>query len=222
MSAADAMPDSEGRLRELEAWQAARLAATYEDLRHDPLCAAAIGFFLSDIYGAQDYSRRDQQLQRAWRILQRTLPAEALGLLRRAVELQQLTAQLDAAMAARIGAGPLSGAAYAAAYRAVGSPEARRRQVDLVLSIAGDLSRLVRHDWMALALRAAHLPAHAAGFGALQDFLERGFAAFRRMQGSERLLNAIRERETRLSEYLLQGGDDPQHFLEELSKHGPP
>jgi len=220
MTAAGAIADSAAALRELQAWQAARLVATSEDLRRDPSCAEAVGFFLSDIYGPQDYSRRDQQLKRAWRILQRTLPVEALGLLGRAVELQQLTAQLDAAMAAQIGTAPLSGASYAAAYRAVGSPESRRRQIDLVLSIAGDLGRLVQHDWMALALRAAHIPAHVAGFGALQDFLERGFAAFRRMQGSQRLLDAIRERETRLSEFFFQGGDDPQRFLEEPRTQG--
>jgi len=57
-----------------------------------------------------------------------------------------------------------------------------KRQVDLVLLIGADLSRLVRNFWIELALRAAHLPAHVAGFGVLQDFLERGFTAFRKLR----------------------------------------
>ncbi len=209
MRPAEAMSASPERLRELRVWQAARLASTYEDLLHDPACADAVRFFLTDLYGPEEHPRRDSDLGRAWGILSRTLPRAALGLLERAVQLQALTAQLDEAMVQQLPAGPVTGESYAAAYRAVGRPEARLRQIDLVLGIAADLDRLVRHAWMALALRAAHVPAHAAGFGALQDFLERGFAAFRRMQDAGRMLSAIRERETRLSAALLEGGAAP-------------
>ena len=58
------------------------------------------------------------------------------------------------------------------------------------------------------ALRAAHVPAHAAGFGVLQDFLERGFAAFRNMSEAAPLLRKIRERETQLMEQLFSGGGE--------------
>jgi len=68
---------------------------------------------------------------------------------------------------------------------------------------------VVRHAWVGFALRAARAPAHAAGFGALQDFLERGFAAFRSMKDAGRMLDAIRERETRLCTALLAGGTTP-------------
>jgi hypothetical protein len=112
-------------------------------------------------------------------------------------------------MAQQLAAGPVTQESYAAAYRAVGRPEARRRQIELVLTIATDLERVVRHAWVGLALRAARVPAHAAGFGALQDFLERGFAAFHRMKDAGRMLSAIRERETRLSAALLEGDQHP-------------
>ena len=206
--AADA-PEGTGRLRELQTWQATRLAKTYDDLLRDPQCADAVRFFLSDVYGPLPASRRDQDLTRAWNVLKRTLPDAALQVLARALELQLLTAQLDQAMAQRIGAAPLAWPAYAAAYRTVGRPDARQRQIDLVVSVGEDLQRVVRHGWIALALRAAHAPAHMAGFGALQDFLERGFAAFHRMKDSRRLLDAIRDRETRLSVALFSGADSP-------------
>ncbi len=41
--------------------------------------------------------------------------------------------------------------------------------------------------------------------GALQGFLEPGFAAFRRMKAAQPLLQAIRDRETRLMDALLRG-----------------
>ena len=209
MRPAEAVGVPSSQLQELRAWQAARLASTYGDLLHDPECVDAVKFFLTDLYGPQEHTRRDQDLARAWSILSRTLPRAALGLLERALELQMVTAQLDEAMAQQLAAGPVTQESYAAAYRAVGRPEARRRQIDLVLSIATDLERVVRHAWVGLALRAARAPAHAAGFGALQDFLERGFAAFRRMKDAARMLNAIRERETRLSAALFQGVATP-------------
>ncbi len=209
MRPAEAVSVACERLRELRAWQAARLASTYGDLLHDPQCVDAVAFFLTDLYGPEQHARRDEDLARAWGILSRTLPRGALGLLERAVELQRLTAELDRAMAERLAAGPVTSESYAAAYREVGRHEARRRQIDLVLTITGDLDRVVRHAWIGLALRAAHMPAHAAGFGALQDFLERGFAAFRKMNGAGRMLEAIRERETRLSAALFAGSPAP-------------
>ena len=57
--------------------------------------------------------------------------------------------------------------------------------------------------------RLARGPAHAAGFGALHDFLERGFVAFDRMRGADEFLDAVRERETRLLERLYAGEQNP-------------
>jgi len=200
-----ALPRSDARLRELRIWQAARLARTYDDLRRDPQSAEAITFFLSDLYGLADHTRRDQDLTRAWETLKRTLPQGALEVLGSALELQVLAAQLDQAMAAQLGPLPLSWPTYAAAYRAVGRPDARRRQIELVVMIGEDLQRLVRHEWLALALRAARAPARLAGFAALQDFLERGFAAFRKLPDARRLLSTIEDRESRLSAALFSG-----------------
>lgn len=198
-------PEFTKRLQELREWQATRLARTYDDFLRDPPSADAVRFFLSDLYGPEEHPRRDQDLERAWSRLKRTLPQAALQALGAALELQLLTTELDRAMVGQLVAGPLTWATYATAYRAVGRPEARRRQIELVLHIGDDLDRIVRHEWMALAVRLARLPAYLAGFGALHDFIERGFAAFRKMRDAPRLVAAIRERETRLSEALLSG-----------------
>jgi len=161
-----------------------------------------VEFFLSDLYGPQDFTRRNRELSRALGALRRALPAAFLTVLASAIKLEVLTAVLDRGMAMRL-AGPLNEVSYALAYRGLGRAVARRRQIELTVSIGEELARLVRLRWTALALRAAHLPAHAAGFGALQRFLEHGFAAFRRIENSQPLLQAIRDRETLLMEALL-------------------
>jgi hypothetical protein len=201
-------------LRELRAWQAARLARTYDDLHKDNRYGAAVGFFLNELYGPQDFTRRDSDFRRAWKYFKRALPDAALQVLQRTLALQVLSEELDQAMAGRLAAGPVTSASYSAAYRSVGRPEARREQIDLLIAIGEDLERLVRHTWITLALRAAHAPANAAGFGALQDFLERGFAAFRRMKSAQRLLAAIRQRETLLMEALFNGNADPSEWVD--------
>jgi hypothetical protein len=200
-----AAPEFAQRLRELRAWQAARLARTYADLRREPRFAAAVDFFLSDLYGTEETTQRDQDLARASRYLKRALPQAALSVLIRAIELDVLSAELDHAMVAALPAGALSDAHYAVTYRAVGNADSRRRQIDLIVDMAAGLDRLVRHVWIGMAVRAAHLPSHAAGFGVLQDFLERGFAAFRNLHGAAPLLQAIHERETRLMQELFAG-----------------
>lgn len=202
-------PALRARLERLRAWQAARLARTHADLRADPRYAAAAEFFLSDVYGSGSAARRDADLARAWRYLKRALPGSALKILERAVMLDVLSEELDVAMAELLPAEALTAASYGALYRRVGRADQRRRQIDLLIEVGTDLDRIVNHAWVGVALRAAHLPAHAAGCGVLQDFLERGFEAFRRMRGAEEFLKAIRRRESEVLEALLSGAQPP-------------
>ena len=197
------------RVRDLHTWQARRLASTYSDMRREPRFGRAIDFFLNDLYGPQDLARRDDELMRAWRYLKRSLPGAALRVLGEAIELELLTQELDEQMVGVLPPGPLTTETYGGAYRAVGRRQSRLRQIDLVVGIGEQLDRLRRHAWIGHALRVAHRPAHAAGFGVLHDFLERGFDAFRRMNGAESFLRTIRDRETRLLNDLLAGREDP-------------
>lgn len=194
------------RLRELRAWQAKRLEQTYAGLR-SPRYVPALEFFLTDLYGPGDSIRRDEDLKRALTPLKHALPARLLEILQRAVELQVLTTELDQEMVARLKPGAITGASYAEAYRLVGRADDRRHQIELIVRIGEDLSRVVRKNWIAVALRAAHLPAQVAGFGVLQSFLERGFGAFQHMGDAKELLMTIRERETALMESLLRGDE---------------
>jgi hypothetical protein len=201
-----ATPEVAIRLKQLRSWQAARLAKTYEDLGQSPRYAAAITFLSNDLYGPEDPTRRDIQVERAWRYFKRVLPRSALDVMESALALDVLTTELDQAMAERLGNARLTAATYAAAYRKIGRARERREQIDLTITVGEALDRVVRRAWVGAALRAAHVPAHAAGLGVLQDFLERGFSAFRGMQGAQELLRAIRERESQLMGSLLRGG----------------
>ena len=202
-------PELARRLQALRAWQSARLARTYEDLRRDPRYGAAATFFLSDLYGPEGSRARDQCVIRAWSRLKHTLPQAVLRVLREALELDVLTAQLDQALAGHLGGSALTDLTYAAAYRAAGQADVRARQIDLIVGIGAALERAVQLPLVGLALQAAHLPAHLAGFGVLQDFLERGHAAFRAMRGATLFLQIIRARETLIMHKLFAGAIEP-------------
>ncbi|MGA2706838.1 MAG: FFLEELY motif protein [Steroidobacteraceae bacterium] len=193
-------------LRELRTWQSARLAKTYEDFHDDPRYSSALEFFVSDLYGPREFADRNRNLARAIRYLKRALPAALMKVLAQALELDVLTRELDNAMVHALTASPVNAATYAAAYRSVGQRASRARQIELIVSIGKDLSGIVSRAWIGRLLHAAHVPAHAAGFGVLQDFLERGHAAFRQMRDPERLLHAIQERETDFMTRMLRRG----------------
>ena len=52
-------------------------------------------------------------------------------------------------------------------------------------------------------------PARAAGLAVLQEFLERGFSAFRKMHGAGEFLATIDRRERALMDAIFAGDDAP-------------
>jgi hypothetical protein len=194
------------RLARLRAWQAQRLRATYADLAAEPRYAAAVSLCLGELYGGTDLAPRDRELARAAGALERMLPARALATLEGALALELLTQDLDARLARRLEAGaPLSAAAYARAYRTSASRPERQAQLAALLSLGHSLDGLVRTPALGLLLRLAHKPAKAAGLGALQEFLERGHAAFRATHGAGEFLATIGSRESQLLDGLYRG-----------------
>jgi hypothetical protein len=211
----DAMQSSQ-RSRQrtaLRAWQSARLARTHADLLGDPRYGAAARFFLSDLYGPADTRERDEQMEHAIPRLAPVLPAGALKSLALAVELDALTEELDHrvvdAMQRGSGTPEIDAQRYAAAYRAAGTREERRTQVELVDGIGRLLDRVSHKPMIQIALELSRGPARLAGLGAVQDFLERGLAAFRGMQGAGDFLETIRQRETSIMERLFAGDSTP-------------
>jgi hypothetical protein len=201
--------DFVARLRDLRVWQSARLARTYQDFREDARYLPAVEFFLSDLYGPQDFTDRNRDLERAWRYLKRALPQILMRVLENAIELEVLTLELDHAMVHALTTGPVTEITYAAAYRRVNNRTSRTRQIDLIVRIGEDLTRIVSRTWIGPLLHAGHIAAHAAGFGVLQNFLERGYSAFRQMGAAERLLKAVRERETHFMLAMFAANETP-------------
>jgi hypothetical protein len=189
-------PDLRERLLELRAWQAERLLRTHADLNSSARYRRAVAFFFGELYGGKDPRSRDRDLQKVQRIMETLLPAEALHALNHAIELEILTQELDAAMVRALPEGPITEQSYRHAYRRAGSRSDRERQVALLYEVGSFLNYVAR------------APAHAAGLGSLQEFLERGLDAFESMHGAQEFLDQLRDRESQALESLYAGNDE--------------
>ena len=206
-----AEPALRDALERLGVWQATRMRRTYEDLAGQPRYADAIAFFLSDLYGSADFAQRDADLARVLPILTRMLPARVIETVAEAMELNVLSHELDRELLSRLprADGIFTVAEYCVAYRSSGDRAARSRQIGLIGEVGAGLDAYVEKPFIRSALAMMRRPARVAGLSVLHDFLERGFLAFRKMQGAAEFLATIDRRERALLATILEGNDAP-------------
>lgn len=208
-AAARRSPADQADRARLRAFLAERLAQTYADLLASPRYGPAAEFFLSDLYGAKDRAERDETVNNVVPILARMLPAGAVHALAIAIRLDALSEELDVAMVQALrkegGLDGLDAARYARAWQRCGRHGEREQQIGLIGEVGQVLDRLTKMTTVGVALRLMRGPAHAAGFGGVQDFLERGFRAFSHMGDAAEFLATVRARETAIAKRLFAG-----------------
>ena len=192
----------------VKAFQHARFQASYADMLASPRYGRAASFFLEDLYGPMDFSQRDTQFARVVPGLVRLFPADLVSTVVSLADLHALSETLDTAMARALpGPEPITGARYGQAWRTVGQPPQREQQIALMLAVGSALDRYTRNPFLRHTLRLMRGPAHAAGMGALQSFLETGFDTFREMRGAAPFLDTVAKRERALAAQMFAGGD---------------
>ncbi len=191
--------------RMLRTWQAARLARTHADLLASAEYADAARFFLTDLYGPDEMESRDAILQRVAPIMSKTLPVSGLDAIADAIELDALSECLDADMVAALGddIAHIDAPSYGRAYRRTDRRGDRARQIDLIEHLGASLEKLVGQRFIGAALATMRKPARLAGLGELQNFLERGYEAVRKMKAVAPFLDTVVSRERAVSEALF-------------------
>ncbi len=191
----------------LKAYQQKRFETTYADLLADPRYRAAARFFLEELYGPHDFTRRDAQFARIVPGLVRLFPREVIDTVAHLAALHALSEELDTEMARHLGARALDRAAYVQAWQRTGRPHERRRQIELMHRVGLDLDVYTRNPLLRHSLRMMRGPARLARLEALQQFLESGFDTFREMRGAQSFLALIVRRETELADRLFAATD---------------
>jgi hypothetical protein len=195
------------RVQAVKAYQHSRFERTYADALASPRYRQAARFFLDDLYGPHDFTQRDQQFARIVPGLVRLFPREIVLTVETLGDLHALSERFDSAMGERLASTEIDAAQYGAAWRSVGQPAERERQIGLMLQVGRALERYTRNPVLRHSLRMMRGPATLAGLGALQGFLERGFDTFREMGGAHEFLDMIATRERALAASLFAGED---------------
>lgn len=185
-----------GRVLALKAYQQARFARTHADLLAHTAFGLAARFFLDDLYGPQDFADRDAQFARIVPALTRLFPAEIVETVEALAKLHALSEQLDTQMARLLPRSAWGAPHYLRAWQTLGRQDDRQQQLAQVLQLGRQLQHYTRNRWLRQTLKLMRSPARAAGLGALQAFLERGFDTFAAMKDVDAFLNQIETRET--------------------------
>lgn len=205
-------PALQKELVRLQKWQSRRLLRSHADLHANPRYRLAVDFFFKELYGVSNVRERDADLIKVQAAMERLLPREGLEALCLAIQLETLSQELDADVTRHLSRAPITVERYAEAYRKAGRRPDRERQIELMCEVGLFLDKVVRKPMVRPLVRLARAPAHAAGFGLLQEFLERGFDAFVGMGGADEFISRIRAKETRAMQRMFAGIHDPFEF----------
>lgn len=190
----------------LKVFQQRRFSHTYGDLLQSHRYGAASRFFLDELYGPSDFTRRDAEFARVVPALVRLFPSDIVNTVATLAELHALSEVLDSAMGMQLTREVISSIDYIGAWQATGCKADRQKQVSLTLDVAGRLDRLTRRVLVRNSLRLMRGPARAAGLAELQRFLEVGFDTFRAMSGAQEFIATVSAREHALASSLFEAG----------------
>lgn len=200
------------RLRNLQDYQAERLQRSHANLLATPGNRAAIGFLLDEVYGGKDLRPVASDIRRAVNRAAALLPERVMATSAAVLEAAILTQELDEALTDTLHDqldAPLLDADYAAAFRTLGQRDQRQRQLDLIGAVGHHVDRYVRARMIQATFRMVRRPVHAAGFGNLYDFLDRGFAAMHGLASAGTLLGELTQAEAAIIARLYAGHPAP-------------
>jgi hypothetical protein len=176
-------------------WQLEYLLPFFSDLYAQDGYEDAIDFVMSDLAGI-GISRRDRDLERAAPAITTMLPLRALTTIAAAAEMNARILEVNIGICRHLLVGndlpdPITEIEYCVACRKASSLDECVELVHLVTGLGRTLESLVSIPMIGITLRAMRLPAHAAGFAALQAFLENGYLTFRQIPDIEHFLGEI-------------------------------
>ncbi len=208
-------PDLAQRVVAVKSYQGRRFERTYADWIANPRAERACRFFLDELYGAKDFSRRDAEFGRVVPTLTRLFPDELSATIESLGALHALSESLDHAMATHTPNTDIEAIQYIEAWQATGQPIRRDQQIALMLKVGRALVMHTRRPMLKRMLKMMRAPAAAAGLATLQSFLEEGFESFASLPDADAFLQSVHDQETGLCRRLfeLQATDAPAALL---------
>lgn len=197
------------RVEAVKRYQQRRFEKTYADLLAHPRYAGASNFFLDELYGPNDFTRRDEQFARVVPAMVHLFPSEVVETVETLAALHALSERFDTMMGHQLESPTVDASAYVRAWQLCDDAPGRETQIVLMERVGSSLDVLTRKPMLRHSVRLMRGPARAAGLGALQAFLEAGFDTFRGMGGAAEFLSLIGQRERDMAAVLF--ATSPEH-----------
>ncbi|MEM7031572.1 MAG: hypothetical protein AAF629_18575 [Chloroflexota bacterium] len=208
------------QMAHLRQWQADRMRTTYADLLEQKQYHDACRFFIDEVQAPLDLTKLTHDLTQMYEMSLKFLPPHLLSPLAKAIELNTLTRQLDQHLLATLidtqdsvtaaETFSITAETYVSAYKFCDNRATRLQQIALIVEVGKGIQRVARIPLVDVTLRLARNPAKQAGWTELQDFLERGLTAFKKMRfGSGRFLRTFEQRERQIVEQIYAGDANP-------------
>ncbi len=194
------------QINSLRKWQSTRLLFSYDALYQQKQYRSAIDFFTDELYGPNDFTKRDEGIKKVLPLMEKVLSKEALETFGLALKLNTLSYQLDFDLVRSLGdITNISSEQYAHAYQNCNNLEQRQLQLELVELLANSLSGIAHRTSIMLVLKLSRKPAKLAGLEELQALLEKGVDAFRKIKEFDSFIKPIIQGEIMIMESLFSG-----------------
>lgn len=197
-----------GRFRALQNWQANRLLNTHQELYRQAQFQPAMDFFKDELYSAEHFHRRNDQIIRALPLMCKTMPDTLLEIVASAAELHSLSLELDALLLhylpTDLNINDLTLPIWVEAYNRCDNQTDRERQLDLIELLGNELKRAVRKPMIRPLLNWAKMPARLAGYQDIHQFVCNGYEAFAYLDNPDDFLIPVLQTERSLSKEWFQ------------------
>ncbi len=209
--------DLRQQIMHLRSWQCRRLMESYDELYQQKKFRLAMEFFIEELYGPNDFTQRDKDIEKVLPLMEKVLSEETLATFETALKLNSLSYQLDLDLVMQLQAieshviDPLDDMAnltteqYAKAYKACDNQPLRQQQLDFIELLAFNLSELARRKSIMFMLKLSRKPAKLAGLSELQRILEVGASAFKKLGEIDDFIQPIISGETDIMQSLFRG-----------------
>lgn len=200
-------------LNEVQTWQRARIKRTHSALFEQPKNQAMASYFLTQLYGGDEFQQLAEQLARILpkaKKLERLAKESALETGSLAIQASILAIELDLHLAQWLVAQdlPVNEENMLAAYRAVDESDARRTQINNLKEVCYRTDKYLNSFVLKKAFALAKGTAYRHNYQPLYDFINAGFVAMKPLDSVSGFIDPFCERELMIIDQVHASDND--------------
>jgi len=197
--------------RALQAFQSARINATYADIKKSAEYAQIGKFFFEKLYAPEDFSFRDTSMKTLHKLLDGKIYTGIISAVSKVIELHDLTDSQDDRMVEQMmamGVGvDMNMDQYQEVYRSLDNYDQRIAQIELSAEVTRTFHRLSKKWIVAVSLNTVRTAAHLIGMGKILDFIHEGYTGFRVIKNIDYFVETIDSRERAWHDEIWSNAD---------------